>query len=372
MLRSVSVANEAVRHWWKTRLPVVGRSLEIAGLLVLPILFEAILLGTAWRRGTLGIDIDVGLLPQAEAIRDGVSPFVGQHYPPLLPVLLVPFTYVPSASVVVAALAAVAVATTLWALEIRDWRCYGAAFLWPSVFSGIQTANATLFLVCLTALAWRFRDRGRGSSLAVGIAVGAKLISWPLAAWLAATGRVRTALWGIGLALVLSIGLGALLEVTLGQTATVAEFGSVATTASTPSYSVLDVGRSLGAPTWAGAVALACLTLALAVVSVVVARRGDDLRSFAVACLACLVAAPNVWLHSFCFLLPVMALLRPRFSGAWLVPVLLVVVPVVDPSPAEIAIAWSVTGALTLWLLIPPSFGGTQRVVPQAASPPRR
>ncbi len=361
-----------MRERWETRFPAIGRSFEIAGLLVLPILFEAVLLGVAWRRGILGEDIDDGLLPQAEAIRRGVSPFVGQHYPPLIPVALVPFTFVPSAPEIVAVLALAAVATTLWALEIRDWRCYGAAFLWPSVFSGIQTANATLFLVCLTALAWRYRDRGRASSVAVGLAIAAKLISWPLAAWLAATGRVRGALRGIALALVLSIGLGALLEVTLGQTATIAEFGSVATTTSTPSYSVLDVSRSLGAPTWVAAALLATATLILVAISVSLGRRGDDVRSFAVACLACLVAAPNIWSHTFCFLLPVVALLRPRFSAAWLVPVLLLLVPVVDPSPAEIAFAWFVTGALALWLLIPRSFGGKRRVAPRASASVRR
>ena len=129
-------------------------------------------------------------------------------------------------------------------------------------------------------------------------------------------------------------------------------FESVVTDAvPTPSYSVVDVSRSLGAPTWAGLLALGTVVLALVAACVVRGRRGDDAASFSIACLACLVAAPNVWLHSFAFLLPVVCLARPRFSGAWLLPLILVVVPVVDPSAIEIATAWLVVGATALHLL---------------------
>lgn len=340
--------------------PFVGvfrRPLEIAVLLLYPLLFEAVLLGKALNDGILGIDVEQGLLPPARAIRDGISPFAEWHYPPLIPLLLVPFTFVPSAPIVVSALALASVPLSLWALGIDDWRCYGAALLWAPVFSGIQTANATLFLVCAACLAWRYRDRAPATAAAAGLAIGAKLISWPLAAWLAATGRTRGAAGAVAVALVTTVGFGALLEMTLGGTGTasVSGFGQVTTATETPSYSVVDVSRSLGLPGWAGMAAFAAAMLVLVALTVVLGRRGDDVRSFSVACLACLVAAPNVWLHSFAFLLPVVALLRPRFSAAWLVPVLFVVAPVIDPSPRAIAYAWLIAAGLSLWLLGAPS-----------------
>ncbi len=362
---------EAAQFWWATRLPLIRRAAEIAGLLVYPLLLETAFLARAWRNGILGIDVNQ-LLPSAQSIRDGVSPFAVANYPPLIPLLLVPFTFLPSAAILVAGLAAAAVAVTLWALDVRDWRCYGAAFLWTPVFSGIQTANATLFLVCASALAWRYRDRTGASAVTVGLAIGAKLISWPLAVWLAATGRMRGAAGAVAVALVATVGLGALLEVALRRTATAATvgvFGQIATSPSTPSYSVVDVSHSLGAPTSAGLIALGSLTLAVVFLSLLLGRRGDDVGSFSLACLACLVGAPNVWLHSFAFLLPIVALLRPRFSGAWLVPLLFLFLPVVDPSPAEITVAWLVTGVLVLMLLGPTSLRRTPRWLRQVVAP---
>ena len=54
-----------------------------------------------------------------------------------------------------------AVLATLRALDVRDWRCYGVAFLWPPVLSAIQTGNITLLLGLCAALVWRFRASGR-------------------------------------------------------------------------------------------------------------------------------------------------------------------------------------------------------------------
>jgi hypothetical protein len=340
-------------------LPVATRrslrlAVELVMLLVLPVLLESASLISSWRGGNLGIDMEQGLLPPAELVRHGVSPFVTQHYPPLVPVLLVPFTFLPSPAVVLAMLAAACVPATLWAFDVRDWRCYGAAFLWPPVYSGIQTANVTLFLVLASALAWRFRDRAARCATASGLAIGAKLISLPLIAWLWATGRACAAAVAIAIAAGSTVVLGIALEISLHNDAagTVGRFEGVITDVTmTPSYSVIDVSRSLGASTWAALGVLSALVLALAVACVRRGRRGDDSASFSIACLASLVAAPNVWLHSFAFLLPVVALARPRFSVMWLVPVLFVTVPVREPSPLEILTAWAVTGAVALFAL---------------------
>ena len=67
--------------------------------------------------------------------------------------------------------------------------------------------------------------------------------------------------------------------------------------------------------------------LALAVVAGVVyfGWKGDDRRSFALCGAAMIVAVPVVWMHSFTLLLLPIAVMRPRLSAAWLVPILCVV-----------------------------------------------
>jgi hypothetical protein len=327
-------------------------AVEVAVLFVSPVLFETVALGAAWREGNLGIDMRQGLLPPAELIRHGISPFAVAHYPPLIPVFLVPFTFLPSPAVLLALLSALCVPVTLWALDIRDWRCYGAAFLWPPVFSGIQTANVTLLLVCVSALAWRYREHPTICAAASGLAVGAKLINLPLVAWLAATGRLRAAVGSVVVALVSTLGLGLVVETVLRSDShgMLTRFQGVLS-APTPSYSVLDISRSLGASTATALVAVGVVTLALVSACVVQGRRRNDVASFSIACFACIPAAPNVWIHSFAFLLPIVALARPRFSAAWLVPLLLVGVPVIDPSGVEIVFAWLLAGALAFHLL---------------------
>ena len=63
------------------------------------------------------------------------------------------------------------------------------------------------------------------------------------------------------------------------------------------------------------------------------ARRADDARSFTCAVAATLAFSPIVWLHYLVALLVPMAILRPRFSAIWLLPVLLWVSP--KPGYAE-------------------------------------
>ena len=66
-----------------------------------------------------------------------------------------------------------------------------------------------------------------------------------------------------------------------------------------------------------------CSSLGVLAACVLAGRRGDDRLSFSFAVLACVVASPIVWLHSFVLLLAPVALYRPRLSVVWLVPALL-------------------------------------------------
>ena len=84
-----------------------------------------------------------------------------------------------------------------------------------------------------------------------------------------------------------------------------------------------NVGRAL-ALVVGGALLVACAHLA---------RRGDDARSFTCAVAATLALSPIVWLHYLVALIVPLAIMRPRFSLIWLLPVLLWVSP--KPGYAE-------------------------------------
>jgi hypothetical protein len=66
---------------------------------------------------------------------------------------------------------------------------------------------------------------------------------------------------------------------------------------------------------------------------VALARSGDEERAFTCAVVATLALSPIVWLHYLVALLVPLAILRPRFSLIWLLPVLLWVSP--KPGYAE-------------------------------------
>ena len=59
--------------------------------------------------------------------------------------------------------------------------------------------------------------------------------------------------------------------------------------------------------------------------AVVFGRRGDDPRSFAFAAAAMIATSPIVWMHSFVLLIAAVAVMRPRLSVAWFLPVLMVI-----------------------------------------------
>ena len=56
-------------------------------------------------------------------------------------------------------LSLIAFVAALWIVGVRDWRVYGASFLWPPVIGEMRTAHLTLVLCLLLAVAWRDRDR---------------------------------------------------------------------------------------------------------------------------------------------------------------------------------------------------------------------
>jgi hypothetical protein len=295
--------------------------------------------------GLLAWDVRFAYLPAAEAVLDSVSPYPalddpiledqkGYVYPPQLLFLLLPLTVLPVwlASALVAAVLLGLVALTLYVLDVRDIRCYAAAYLWVPTISGVLLGNISIPLAFALALLWRYRDRVGGSALALGLAVGAKFLFWPMYVWMLATHRLRAA--------ALSVVVG--VAVTLGAWAIIGFAGwseypdllrRLSEIQSGRSYSLVGIAEMVGLGETAGRAAMLVVGGALLAACVVLARRGDDARSFTCAVATTLALSPIVWLHYLVVLLVPLAILRPRFSPLWLLPVLLWVSP--KPGYAE-------------------------------------
>jgi alpha-1,2-mannosyltransferase len=289
--------------------------------------------------GLLAWDLRFAYLPAAEAIRHGVSPYPGLHdqvlldqkgyvYPPQLALLLVPLTFLP---VAVAALLATTVslaciAGTLRVLGVRDWRCYAAALLWMPSMSGLLHSNISLPLVFAVALAWRYRDRAWPVGASLGLAVSAKLFLWPMLVWTVATRRLR--------ATVLAVAVGGGVTILAwsvigfeGLTSYPALLRRLNEIQAENSYSLVGMSSSLGLGARVGDVLTFAVGGALLAGCVVLARRGDEERSFTCAVAATLALTPIVWLHYLVLLLVPTAIARPRFSWLWLLPIVLWISP---------------------------------------------
>ena len=274
-------------------------------------------------------------------------------YPPLTALLTVPFRVVSldAAGLVMMVVLTLAAAAIPFVVGVRDWRCYGLAFIWPPVLSAIQTGNLTLLLGLAAAVAWRFRDRAALSSFATGVTLAAKFFLWPLVVWLAASRRSAAAALScaIGLAL-LALSWGAIGFAGLGDYPDLMR--RLEDSIGADSYTAYVVGLDLGfSSTFARALWLS-LGLGLLAATVITARRGDDRSAFILAVTAALALTPIVWLHYFALLLVIVAVGQPRLGVAWFVPLAMLITPGSGhPTPfqtaATLAIA-AVTVALAL------------------------
>ena len=276
--------------------------------------------GTVWDGGTA---IREGRSPYPDAIASDVDVGNPALYPPLLMLLVAPVTVLPwwlGLTLWLAFLSA-GFALALWALGVRDPRCYALAFISAPVFGDLVNGNATLLLVPLVALAWRWREQWLRSGIAIGLAISTKLLVWPLLFWLLGTRRYRAA--GAALA---AATLAVLLPwVAIGFDG-LTSYPDLLRVASeiygVHSYSVSTMASALGVGTEL-ALRLAFATgLGIAVLALVAGRRGLDEVSVSLAVVASILGSPIVWEYNYALLFVPIAILRPRFSALWMVPLL--------------------------------------------------
>jgi hypothetical protein len=269
----------------------------------------------------------------ARAVLDGRSPYPPatvaalRHqnafvYPAPAALAIAPFGLLPeaAAAALFLALSIGAVVGSLWLLGVRDVRCYAVALLSLTTVQGLVLGAVSPLLVLPLAVAWRWRDRARVVVATAAAAVAVKLFLAPMAIWLVVTGRLRAALAGalLTMAVVLGtwpvVGLSTLHSYpTLLSTLTRVEGRSGLST-----YALLTrFGLPSAAAQAAALAAAGCLgVLAFGV------RRSDraDAAAFAIAVAACLVVSPIVWLHYYALLIVPVAILSPRLSWAWALP----------------------------------------------------
>jgi alpha-1,2-mannosyltransferase len=335
--------------------------------IVLVVLAAGIMLGAvalSADAGLLAWDVRFAYLPAAEALLDGESPYPalddpiledqkGYVYPPQLLLALVPLTPVPVgvASALVAALLLALVALTLRVLEVRDVRCYAAAFLWVPSLSGVLLGNISIPLAFAVAVAWRYRDEVWPPAWALGLAVSAKLLMWPLLVWMVVTRRLRATLYALALGASVTLVAWAIIGFD-GLSGYPDLLERLSEIQAERSYSIVGMAATAGLGDVVGQALTLLVGGALLAGCVVYARRGDDQRSFTCAVAATLALSPIVWLHYLVVLLVPVAIARPRFSALWLLPVLLWVSPRPGYAEGVATFAPAIAAAIVVGVLL--------------------
>jgi len=301
---------------------------------VLVVLF-ALLLAIFWillalANETFGFDFRGTLWDAAIAIRDGRSPYpqpveseveVGNPalYPPFLMFLVAPLTFLPwwLGLTIWTLLQACAIVGALAVLGVRDVRCYGLALLSIPVLQGLTWGNATLLLVPLVAVAWRWRDHWGRVGVVVGLAMASKLFAWPLLAWLLGTRRYRAAGAAAGVsAMVIVVPWGAIGFDGFGAYPDLLRVAE--RLYSTHSFSVATILAGLGLDPSIASRGPLVVGVVAAAAALYAGRRGFDEVSVSLAIFAAILGSPIVWEYYYALLLVPVAILRPRFSGLWM------------------------------------------------------
>jgi Glycosyltransferase family 87 len=338
------------------RSPLV-HALELWLLGAVPVV---LLVGAArtWAQShTLAYDFDRAYLPAAHLVLHGASPYgpatqaaLGSQtafvYPPIGAFLATPFAALPphAVDVLVTVLAALAVPATLVLLGVHDWRCLGASLLWMPTISAVHLGTVTVVLVLGVALAWRWRDHAVRAGLVLGLVIALKLFLWPLVVWFAITRRFRAAAVAALSAVVLFLAPWIPLE-GAGLDSYPHRLSLLSSLEAKRGFSPAALLAHLGVG-WSGAQAVS-YALGVALLVVAYRHRSSETTALGLVCAASLLLTPILWPNYLLIMLVPLALRRPRFGLAWLLPAVLLGQTVIDPPRWEIAVFLGILAALT-------------------------
>jgi hypothetical protein len=326
--------------------------------------------------------------PPSSAVLAHEKSFV---YPAPAALLMVPFALLPFmvAATLFALILIAAVPVALRILGVRDWRCYGVAFLSAPALSGITLDAVSPLLAVGLAVIWRYRDRLWPAAGGLAAVTVLKIFLWPLLLWFAFTRRPTTALAAAGLAAASTLLAWAVLGFR-GLLDYPHELRLLTHLVEGKGYSLVALGLSLGSSTTvARALPWVVGGAALAVVALRCRRPGAEQWTFVVALGSALALSPIVWLHYFVLLFVPIAIGTPRLAPIWELPLAFWVVrgqsiqpPIWRPLPKKVDLAltprigdaplviYGVLVAATLLALSARSRPGETSSVRQTGEPP--
>jgi len=325
---------------------------------VLPVALTLMLLGANVAKKPFLYDFNGGLYQAGRAIASGQSPYRADFverraalmrlsdrpdlavisvpvYPPPVLLAAVPFSSLPYpvAGVLFMLLSIAALIAGLYLLGVRDWRCFGVAFLsWPVLHGAILGALTPLLVLGMGLLATR---RLRTAALAAALVIVGTVSAWAL----------------IGFA-----GMSSYPQ----MLASLDSLSAGASVSPVAALLALGVGATI-AQLLAGAVAVTLLGAAWSL-----CRRPDgDRLAMGLAVVAALIASPMVWPHYFALAFVPIALLSPRLSPLWFVPLLTWLAPVAQSTGHALAILpyLAISVLLAVRLCAAPRIGGKRRAV---------
>jgi alpha-1,2-mannosyltransferase len=263
-------------------------------------------------------------------------------YPPVLALLMTPLAALPAhvhdvylPGVLVSLALVFSVVGALLLLDVRDWRCYPIALLYPVTIETVEYGALGPVLLLLVAIVWRFRDTAWAAGAATGGAIVLKLFLWPLLVWLALTRRLAAAAAAIVFALALALVSWAVIAFR-GIDDYPHLLRRLVDVEAENSYSLFAVLRMIGLSELAARAVVVCAGVALLALAWRAAWAIDassferDRLSVGLAVAAALVLTPILWLHYLVLLLVPIALARPRLSLLWLVPLVMTVFELLD------------------------------------------
>jgi hypothetical protein len=355
----------------RDRRPLV-HALTVVCLGLAPIVFTAAVLVASHGRPAYGLELRGNLTEPGQRILDGGSPYDPAYlegsravhaaggepncclqalYPAPVHVAASPLALLPF-DVAMAAMAAASIAALIAALlllGVRDWRCYGVTFLSPVVVQGIKLGSLTPLLVLACAAAWRWRDHPAAAGAASAGATVAKLFLWPLGAWLLITRRFRAAAYAAALAVAVTLGGWAAIGFA-DLTRYPAMLSDLAAVEQESGYSTVAAGMAAGLSSTEARV----LAVVLGAVLLAAAARLDERRSFSLVVVAALVLTPLVWQSYFTFLVVPIALVAPRLSPVWALPLVFWLLPAEGSGAAHIALGQAALAATAAVVLLHP------------------
>lgn len=322
-------------------------------LIVLPLAVTAFEFSVVQGNHTYALDFKGVYWLAGHRVLIGRSPYTlpmltALKYPAPAALLFAPFALLPNAVAgwLFGILVFAAIPGTLYALGVRDWRVYAIVLLWQPVLVGWETANISLLLTLGTAACWHWRERPVVSGVLVALLVSVKIFLFPLIFWLAITRRWRACAWAIGTGL--AVNAVAWLVLGLHQIPIYLQLlRNFQPGAERRGYSLIGLAIHLGL---SQNVSYALGLVGAAGILVLAALSRPDRRdtTMLTACIvASLLASPLVESHYLTLLLVPLAILVPRLSALWSVPILLLITPADHPSN------WQHALGLAVALLVP-------------------